>query len=343
MDFPSIHIVSVGTELPGPAVDNATLASRFNMPPMSEQWIDAFIGTRTRHFSMDLDSGEVRHSLADLGEMAARRAMTAGGLQAADIDLMVMGTASPDMLMPATINQIGDRLGINNVPTFQLQSGCSGAVQALDVAHQMLQTGRYETALVLGADSTAKHFNLAIDVSAMSSGEQVNGVMFGDGAGAAILSTRPAPGSVAIRRVYHRLVGLGRAPGHIIEWFGSGDRLSDRPGTIEDYKAIEESVPVMAVEILEHLLDEQGWKREDLDFLLPPQLSGTMTNRIVQKLAVTGATEVSCVVDTGNTGNALPFFQLELLLPQMCVGNRAMAIAVESSKWIKAGFVLEKV
>src|SRR5689334_24741283 len=112
-----VHVMSVATALPGPAVDNATLARRFNMPPVWEQWIDTFIGTRFRHFAMDLASGEVRYSLADLGATAAARALDAAGISAQDVDVMVLGTASPDTLMPATINVIADRIGVDGVPT----------------------------------------------------------------------------------------------------------------------------------------------------------------------------------------------------------------------------------
>ncbi|AXK32427.1 3-oxoacyl-ACP synthase [Streptomyces armeniacus] len=342
MNGPEVHIRSVGTALPGPPVDNAALTHRFHMSPVWEQWIDTFIGTRTRHFSLDLETGELRYTLTDLGEAASRRALTNAGLAAGEVDLMVMGTSTPDRLMPATINMIAERLGIDGVPTYQLQSGCSGAVQALDVAHQMLRSGRYRTALVLGADSCAKHTDLNVNPNDLPTAEQVNGVLFGDGAGALVLSTEPAPGSVVVRHVFHRLVGLNRAPGQIVEWFGRGDRDSGRQPLSEDYKAIEESVPKMAVHILNELLDELDWSEGDIDYLLPPQLSGRMTAHIAEILDLPGAREITCVVETGNTGNALPFFQLEAALPQLTEGDRALGIAVESSKWIKAGFALEK-
>ncbi|WP_033287157.1 3-oxoacyl-ACP synthase III family protein [Streptomyces sp. NRRL F-525] len=343
MDAPEIHILSVGTALPGPPVDNATLARQLGTHQQFEQWVDTFIGTRTRHLSVDLETGEVNHSLADLGTTAGGRALAAAGLEASDIDVIVMGTATPDALMPATVNLIADRLGIDGIPTYQLQSGCAGAVQALDVGREMLLTGRHTTALVIGGDVCAKHLDIDMDVSSMAPAQLVNVVLFGDGAGAAVLSTRPTPGSVTIKAVLNRLTGLGRAPGQVIEWFGLADRASDRPAGMEDYKAIEESVPVMAGEILKELLDTLGWQQADLDFLLPPQLSGRMTKRIVERLAVADAQEVSCVQDTGNNGNALVFFQLERALERMGPGDRAIAVAVESSKWIKAGFALEKV
>jgi 3-oxoacyl-[acyl-carrier-protein] synthase-3 len=313
------------------------------MPVTWEHWIDAFVGTKKRHFATDLTTGEVRHSLADLGETAGRRALDGAGVAPGDVDLIVMGTCSPDMLMPTTVAMIADRLGIDGVPAFQLQSGCTGAVQALEVAYQMLRAGSYRTALVIGADSCAKHLDLAMDVSKLAPGEQVNGVLFGDGAGAAVLSSEPGPGSAIMQHVFVRLVGLGRPSAQMVEWFGRGDRNSDKPPVVEDYKAIEHSVPVMATDALTELLEALDWKDEEIDYLLPPQLSGVMTAKITKRLAVENATEVSVVTEIGNTGNALPFFQLEQVLPRMVSGDRAVAISVESSKWIKAGFGLERV
>ncbi|MFI5916060.1 3-oxoacyl-ACP synthase III family protein [Dactylosporangium sp. NPDC051541] len=343
MPAPDIHLLSVGTALPGPPVDNATLVRRLKVPAVWEQWIDTFIGTHNRHFAVDLETGAVHTTLTDLGVSASTRALAAAGLDSGDIDFIVLGTASPEMLMPTTVNMIADRLGIDNVPTYQLQSGCTGAIQALDVAQAMLTAGPARTALVIGADSCAKHIDLSLNFESMQPSEQVNGVLFGDGAGAAVLSTRPARNSAVIRQVYLRLVGMNREPGQSIEWYGRADRNSDRPAVSEDYKAIEESVPKMAVEVLHEVLDHLDWDESDVDYLLPPQLSGRMTARIRDALELPRAQEVSCVAETGNTGNALPFLQLERALPRMSAGDRALAIAIESSKWIKAGIALEKV
>lgn len=341
MERPDVRILSAASTLPGHPVDNGALARRFRMDPVWTQWVDAFVGTRNRHLSIDLTTGEVRHSLADLAVSAGHRALAGAGIEAADVDVVVMGTATPDTLMPATVNVVADQLGIDNVPTYQLQSGCAGAVQALDVASRMLQGG-LRTALVLAGDVSTKYFDLGVDLRSLPSAELVNVVLFGDGAGAAVLTTEQVPHSTAIRGLLNRLTGKDRAPGHTLDWFGPADRMSDRPAAIEDFKAIEHSVPRMAVEILEEMLQILGWQRTDIDYLMPPQLSGRMTARIVEELDLPVATEISCVVDTGNTGNALPFLQLEQALTKMAPGDRALGIAVESSKWIKAGFALER-
>jgi 3-oxoacyl-[acyl-carrier-protein] synthase III len=341
-EAPRVHIVSAGTALPGPPIDNAMLAERFGLNELWRQWVDAFIGTRTRHYALDLETGDMLCSLADLGTTAGKRALEAAGVAASAVDIVVLGTSTPDQLMPATVNMIADRLGIDGVPTYQLQAGCSGAVQALDVAAQMLRTGRHRTALVIGGDVVAKHMDFEFDASQLSGAEQISGILFGDGGGAAVLSVESTPDSVVLCDTMVRLAGLGRAPGHTVEWFGLRDLNKPRASSNEDYKAVEESVPEMSVEMLRTLLDELDWKDSDLDYLLPPQLSGRMTAQIVERMAVPGAREVSCVVETGNTGNALPFFQLERLMPQMTSGQRAVAVAIESSKWIKSGFAVEK-
>ncbi|MFC9751340.1 3-oxoacyl-ACP synthase III family protein [Streptomyces niveus] len=336
---PTSYLASVGTALPGDPVDNATLSKVLGI---NEEWIEVFIGTRTRYFARDLGTGVVRWSLADLCAQAAERALAAPGVDPAEIEFIVLGTATPDTLMPATVNHVADQLGLDQIPTFQLQSGCAGAVQALGVAQSMIASGQYRTGLVIGGDVCSKHLDLQRDMSGAAPGDLVNYVLFGDGAGAAVLTDEPRGQGVALRQVLNRFTGLGRAPGQVIEWFGLADRYDDRQALVEDYKAIEESVPVMAVEILWEMLGELDWEAEQLDYLLPPQLSGRMTHRITEELDIPTATDISCVADTGNNGNALPFLQIEKLLERMSGGERALAVAVESSKWIKAGFALEK-
>ncbi|MFC9295701.1 3-oxoacyl-ACP synthase III family protein [Streptomyces sp. NPDC057011] len=339
-----VHILSAASALPGPAVDNAALARRFGMDPLWEQWVEAFIGTRSRHLALDLESGEITSSLADLAEEAGRRALDAAGLTARDVDAVVLGTATPDRLMPATVNIVADRLGIDGVRTFQLQSGCSGAVQALDVARQILLSGSGRRVLVLGGDVIARFYDVTADLRKAAPAELVNYVLFGDAAGAAVLSTDPGPGSgsARVRGLFTRLVGLGREPGAVLEWFGPADRDSDRPAASEDYKAIEEHVPAMSEEVLAELLDEAGWKPGDVDLLLPPQLSGRMTGLISKRLALPNAEDVTVVDEAGNSGNAIVFLQLERALAgALGPGRKAVGISIESSKWIKAGFALE--
>ncbi|ADP82254.1 3-oxoacyl-ACP synthase III family protein [Pseudofrankia inefficax] len=336
-----VNLLGVGTALPGPPITNADLTARFGLPGAWQDWIDEFVGTKSRHFSVDLATGERLYTLVDLGELAGRRALEAAATDPAQVDLVVMSTSTPDQLMPATVNMVADRLGIDGVPTYQLQAGCTGAVQTLDLAARLLSTGRYRTALVLGGDSSAKHFDISASLLTMPPEVQVNGMLFGDGVGAAVLSAHPAHGAAVLRHVVTRLEGLGRAPGQVVEWFGWGDRASELPPVSEDFKAVERAVPTMTCEAFEELLAVLGWARTDIDFVLPPQLSGKMTARILEQLAVPYAQDVSCVTDIGNTGNALAFFQLQELLKLLAPGDRAVGVSIEASKWVKAGYAIE--
>ncbi|GLX10996.1 3-oxoacyl-ACP synthase III family protein [Microbispora sp. NBRC 16548] len=341
-DIP-VRLLSVGTALPGPPIDTAALAAAFGMDQVWRQWVDTFIGTRTRHLAVDLSTGERREGLAGLGERAAAQALARAGVSAEDVDVVVFGTATPDTLMPATVNVVADRLRIDGVPTFRLQSGCSGAVQTFDVAASLLSTGRYRTALVIGGDVIAKHYDVKADLTALPPDELVNYVLFGDGAGAAVLAVGNHPEAPVLRSVLTRLSGLGRAPGQTLRWYGLADRDGGEAPASEDYRAIEEHVPVLAEETADELLDDLGWDRAEVGHLLPPQLSVTMTAKITERLAFPAAEEVSCVADTGNNGNALLFFQLDRLLPAMARPSRAIAVAIESSKWIRSGLALERV
>ncbi|MFD5654867.1 3-oxoacyl-ACP synthase III family protein [Streptomyces sp. NPDC127039] len=341
MSQQDVHILSAASALPGPAVDNAALARRFGMDALWEQWVEAFIGTRSRHLALDLESGRLTGTLADLAEEAGRKALKAAALAPGDIDAVVLGTATPDRLMPATVNVVADRLGIDQVRSFQLQSGCSGAVQALDVARQLVLGGAARRVLALGGDVIARFYDVTRDLRRADPAELVNFVLFGDAAGAAVVSAEPGPGSAAVRALFTRLVGLGREPGAVLEWFGPADRDSDRPAATEDYKAIEEHVPRMTEEVLHELLTDTGWRPEDVGLLLPPQLSGRMTRLISDRLALPAARDVSVVDDAGNCGNAIVFLQLEQALAELGAGERALGVSIESSKWLKAGFALE--
>ncbi|WP_419992806.1 3-oxoacyl-ACP synthase III family protein [Streptomyces boninensis] len=336
--MPSLYIGGTGVALPGAPVGNDALSKAFGI---SEEWIDLFVGTQTRHFAWDLATGDITHTLADLCAEAAGNALAAAGLEAQDLDFLLLTTATPDLLLPATVNEVADRLGIDHVPTYQIQAGCSGAVQAFDVSRALLAGGQ-RAGLILSGDLTARFMDTHRRAATMPTEELVNYVLFGDGAGAAVVSAEPIGDGVELCGLIHCFIGLGRPPGQILDWDGSVRRSPGRQMLREDYKAIEDHVPAMAAEVLWELLDITGWKRDDVQFLLPPQLSGRMTERITAQLGVPELREVSCIADTGNTGNALPLMQIDQLVPALAHGERAVTVAIESSKWIKGGMALEK-
>ncbi|WP_407563207.1 3-oxoacyl-ACP synthase III family protein [Streptomyces sp. 184] len=336
-----VYVHGVGTALPGSPVTNEDIAAHYGMPTVWRQWVDEFIGTRSRHLAVDLASGKITHTLTDLGETAARGALADAGLAAGDVDVVVMSTATPDHLAPATGSRVAARLGITGVPVFQLQSGCTGAVQALEVTQDLLGSGAYRTALVIGGDTSAKHTSPDVDAASVPLEVQVNGLIFGDGVGAAVLGTNPVEGRPVLRHVHTRLVGAGREPGQTVYWFGRASTADGVPAA-EDYKTIENAAAPMAADALKHMLHALDWEGGRLHYLLPPQLSSRMTGRTLDHLGLTDTEAISRVTEIGNTGNAIPYFQLELLLPRLRPGDRAVGVSIEASKWIRSGYALEQ-
>ncbi|MBV7298364.1 3-oxoacyl-[acyl-carrier-protein] synthase III C-terminal domain-containing protein [Enterovibrio paralichthyis] len=333
----TIYINQCQHYLPNGAVDNTLLAQRFGL---NADWISLFLGNTSRYFATDLVSGEVKKSLCDIATEAAQEVMQKELLTSEDLDFIVLSTATPDQLMPATVNLVAERLGAKNVPTFQLQSGCTGAMQAISLARSLLLSGEYKRGLVIGADVCSKFIDPTKDYAQSDANEQINFALFGDGAGALIMSTQPTGLGWEITQFSCRFTGLELPPGQIVNWRGL--RETDDVMLMEDYKAIEAHVPKLAAEMLDNLWTAAASEGNEIDWYLPPQLSGRMTHHIVNELGLSRDKVINCVHETGNNGNALPFVQLSYLRDRMEDKQSAMLIAIESSKWIQAGMLIRK-
>lgn len=334
-----VRLLSVGTFLPNAPISNEKIEQRF---AVNAEWIELAIGNRTRHLVMDLDSGAINYTLADMCAIAALEAIHKAGLDTDDIDFIVMGTATPDKLMPATVNLVAEKLGIDKVSTYQVQSGCAGAMQAIDMATQFLRLERHKVGLVIGGDVCAKYIDLDRDFSQLASSELVNYALFGDGAGAAVLSNDARASGPEVVWTLNRCEGMNRDSGQELNWLGS--RLADAQAVqplVEDYKAIESNVPVMSGEVMQEILAAMGWEMDAVDWFMTPQLAGHMSDKIIESMGVARGKALNCVADTGNNGNALPFLQLDMLLDRIAAGQSAIGVAIESSKWIKGGIALQ--
>ncbi len=335
-----MRIVALSEVLPGEPVTNRDLATQFGL---HEQWLDGMTGNKSRYFCR-LDSAPgVPKSTGDLAFEAGQKAMEAAGVGPEDIEFLILTTASPDHLMPATVNLVADRLGINNIPTLQLTSGCAGALQGLFTAQALLASG-HRQGLVIGADTCLKMWPSAKDSRQMKPAEMVNFALFGDGGGAAVVSAdKDGPGLV-VEHLFLRGIGLGRKPAQIVKWFGAEGAAPGEAMGDEDYKAIEKHVPDVARQILDELLEKSTWALGDVEYVLTPQLNGVMTEKIREGLGVRPDQAVNCVAETGNNGNALPFIQLHRLMQKLKADasqkSRVMVATVESSKWIMAGMAL---
>lgn len=167
-------IASVGSYVPSKVLTNADLEK---MVDTSDEWITTRTGIRERHIAA------ADEFTSDLGAEAARRAMQKAGITADQIDLIIVATITPDMPFPSTACLVQHKIGAKRAAAFDLEAACSGFIYALEIGQQFIMSRTYDTVLVIGAEK----------LSAITDWTDRNTcVLFGDGAGAAILQTRPS-------------------------------------------------------------------------------------------------------------------------------------------------------
>ncbi|MGA8119797.1 3-oxoacyl-[acyl-carrier-protein] synthase III C-terminal domain-containing protein [Rouxiella badensis] len=332
----TMYIKGLGLCTPGKPVSNAALAQRF---ALNEEWISLYLGNQSRYFATDLNSGVQHYSLMDIARQAAIAAIDNAQIDKSKIDFIILATATPDKLMPATVNEVAHDLEMFNIPTYQLQSGCCGAMQALNLANDLLSVGRYRYGLVIGADICNKFIDPLKDYSDSLASEIINFALFGDGAGAVVLTANADESPLAITHLQYRMTESTLPAGQIVNWQGS--RIIEQEMLREDYKNIETHVPLIAEEQLGRMLSALEATPDEIDWFLVPQLSGRMTARLIDALRLPTEKTINCVAQTGNNGNALLLFQLSHLLETFQPGQRAIALTVESSRWLSSGLALQ--
>jgi 3-oxoacyl-[acyl-carrier-protein] synthase-3 len=348
-----MRISTLSEVLPGEPVSNRELAIRFGL---HERWLESVTGNHARYLCDPRSADGVPKTTGDLATAAGQQVLASAAAGTADVDFLILSTASPDDLMPSTANIVADRLGLNDIPTFQLMSGCAGALQGLYTARALLASGM-SCGLVIGADTCRQLWPRNRATRRLGPASMVNFALFGDGAGAALVETDDGPGLV-VEHIMLRTVGKGRPPAQVVRWYGSdgapmvpGPKGAEVPESMaeEDYKAIERHVPELSGEILQELLGVTGWPLAEIEHILTPQLNGVMTESIREHMGVRPDQAVSCVAETGNNGNALPFVQLHRAMKQIAAraphdgdrdGARVLLTAVESSKWVISGMAL---
>lgn len=281
------RITGTGSYLPPRQVTNADLAAELGARGIetSDQWIVERTGIRSRHFA----AADVTSS--DLGVEAARRALDAAGVAAADIDLIVVATSTPDMVFPSAATILQHKLGVAGCAAFDVQAVCSGFVYALTVADAMIQTGSASKALVIGAEV----FSRILDFS-----DRTTCVLFGDGAGAVVLEASDTPGILASDlHADGKHVGILCVPGTV-----SGGKVLGDPLLKMDGQAVFK----LAVGVLEAAarttLAKAGLQDSDIDWLIPHQANIRIMQSTARKLKVPLEKLVVTVDQHGNTSAA---------------------------------------
>ncbi len=273
----------IGSCLPDRIVTNDELARSMDT---SDEWIVQRTGIKQRHIAGD------NEKTSDLAVKAAERALAHAGLAAADIDLIIVATATPDETFPATATRVQDRLGITHGVAFDLQAVCSGFVFALTTADKFLRSGSHKRALVIGAET----FSRILDWE-----DRTTCVLFGDGAGAIVLEATDNPQGRGILTTHLRSDGRH----HDKLYVDGGPSSTKTVGHLRmEGKEVFRHAVGMITDVIKDAYAATGLSSDDLDWFVPHQANRRIIDASAQKLGIAPEKVVTTVDRHGNTSAA---------------------------------------
>ena len=279
------RIAGTGSYLPEKVLTNADLTK---FVETSDEWIVARTGIRERHVAAE---GE---TTSDLGYQAALRAMEAAGVTAAEIDLIIMGTTTPDLIFPSSACLMQHKLGANGCPAFDVNAACSGFIYALTIADKFIQSGAAKTALVVGSETLTRMLDW---------NDRGTCVLFGDGAGAVVLKADTETGILST----HMHADGGKKE---LLWnpvgVSAGFRM-DEPNAGVRVLMTGNEVFKHAVKALDSVVEEalqaNGMDRHDLDWLVPHQANLRIIEATAKRLDMPMERVIVTVDRHGNTSS----------------------------------------
>ncbi len=279
------RIAGTGSYLPEKVLTNQDLEK---MVDTSDEWIQSRTGIRERHIAAE---GE---TTSDLGYHAALRALEAAGIEASQLDMIVVGTTTPDLIFPSTACLIQAKLGVSGCPAFDVNAACSGFVFALSVADKFIRSGDARHVLVIGAETLTR----IVDWK-----DRTTCVLFGDGAGAVVLKADDATGILSThlhsdgskKELLWNPVGVSVG-------FGSGENAC---GAINMKGNDVFKYAVKALDsVVDETLEANGLTKADLDWLIPHQANLRIIEATAKRLEMSMEQVVVTVDQHGNTSSA---------------------------------------
>jgi 3-oxoacyl-[acyl-carrier-protein] synthase-3 len=280
------RILGSGSALPRRVVTNAELAERVDT---SDEWIIERTGIRQRHIA------EPDETTATLATAAARAALADAGIDAADVGLIVLATATPDNTFPATATKVQQALGCNGGVAFDVAAVCSGFLYALTVADSLLRTGMARRALVIGAET----FSRILDWD-----DRATCVLFGDGAGAVVLEA-PVVGAAADGPgiLGSRLHADGAQ--HDLLYVDGGPSTTQTTGHVRmKGREVFRHAVVNLSDVLKEVIEETGVSAEEIDWVVPHQANARILDATARKLGIAPEKVVVTVDRHANTSAA---------------------------------------
>jgi 3-oxoacyl-[acyl-carrier-protein] synthase-3 len=276
------RIAGTGSYLPERVVTNAEFAARLDT---NDAWIRERTGIERRHIA------EKSQGSSDLALHASQRALQSAGISPDQLDLIVVGTSTPDYVFPSTACLLQAKLGVKGSAAFDVQAVCSGFVYGLATADTFIRSGQYKKALVVGAEV----FSRILDWN-----DRGTCVLFGDGAGAVVLVAAERPGiHASVLRADGSHAGMLSVPGNL-----SGGAVLGSPFLQMNGQAVFK----FAVKVLEESARETvaaaGMQLSDIDFLIPHQANVRILDATARKLGLPSEKLVVTVDHHGNTSAA---------------------------------------
>lgn len=284
-------LAGTGSALPRNRVSNAELAERVDT---SDEWIVERTGIRFRHIA------EADETTATLGADAAKQALAAAGLEAADIGLIIVATATPDNTFPASATKVQALLGTPDCIAFDVAAVCSGFLYAVSVADSMLRTGAAKHALVIGSET----FSRILDWE-----DRTTCVLFGDGAGAVVLSAKHVDDDQGILAT--RLHAEGKYADML--YVDGGPSTTGTVGHVrmQGREVFRHAVTNLA-SVLGEVMADVGLSAEQIDWVVPHQANKRIIDATAKKLGLPAERVVLTVDQHANTSAASVPLALDL-------------------------------
>lgn len=275
-------ILASGSYLPEKILSNKDLE---RMVDTSDEWIVSRSGIKERRIVADHETS------SDMAYAAAINAIQASKIDTSEIDLILVATSTPDNVFPATACLVQSKLGLNNIPAYDLQAACTGFLYAITTADAFIRSATYKTILVIGVDTVSRFIDYT---------DRNTCVLFGDGAGAVILQASTEPG-ILCNEIHAD--GNGKeflnVKGHIYN--GS---IKDRPYMSMDGKAVYKMAVRNLAEVATNVLAKSGYTSDQINWFIPHQANLRIIESTAEHLNIPMEKVIVTVDQHGNTSAA---------------------------------------
>ncbi len=279
-------IAGVGSCLPGRVVTNLDLASRVET---SDEWIRTRSGIGQRHFAADAEV------TSDFATTAAWRALDEAGLKPRDIDLIIVATVTPDKTFPSTAVYVQQKLGAPPGIAFDVSAACAGFLYALNIAHNFITTGQARHALVIGAEKLSCFLDWK---------DRATSVLFGDGAGAIVLSgEKPHTASAPRGLLATYLSADGRLAEHLYADGGPASTATVGKVRMNGKEVFRHAVQEISNAVLE-VTERAKVKREEIDWFVPHQANIRIIEACARRLELDAGKIIVTIEKHANTSSA---------------------------------------